>query len=103
MEEQKKSKEIKMEVKKGQSNTSQKIPYEALEKKCVELYNQAHEMYYALQSKRLGYFFKIVEIAVNTPADATYHFDPDFVQSCIEEIQVALTPTEEHKKDNKEV
>ena len=107
MEEQK-SKEIKMDV-----ASNKELSYDDLKKVCADLkdqkdnyetyiknlHRQMAEMNAMLQTKRLDYLFKVVEIA--NDSTGAFNFRVDFVTSCIEEIQESLTiPQDENTKAN---
>ena len=120
MEEQKiVSKEVKMQtVKSGNTTTKQKLSYEELNQACADMSQQIQnqnayiqrmrqqlqQMDFMLQTKRMDYLFKVVELA-NDSLSSSYPntFDREFVASCISEIQKSLTiPEEEEKAEGKE-
>ena len=101
MEEQKiVSKEIKMNVEKPE-----KLSYEKLEEVCMQLtqqnkqmeeyiqrcHAQMQQMSQTIQTKRMDYLFKAVELQDN--------FKSDFIVACCDEIQQALTVPEEGKEE----
>jgi len=95
--EEKKSKVVNM---KGENTEHKKLTYEQLNNACNQLFQQNQQLLHKIQEinavnmfKRLDYLFKVVELA------ATFK-DADFVNSCIDEIKEALTPSEESEKDN---
>lgn len=95
--EEKKSKVVNM---KGENTEPKKLTYEQLNNACNQLFQQNQQLLHKIQEinavnmfKRLDYLFKVVELA------ATFK-DADFVNSCIDEIKEALTPSEESEKDN---
>lgn len=108
MEEQKtKSKEIKMNAQ-AQEAQPKKLSYEELNQACMELseqnqqmqqyiqklHKQMQQMDFALQTKRMDYLFKIIELSVK----AEGWFSSDFVQKCLEEIQDSLTVSQEQEE-----
>lgn len=93
----------------------QKLSYEELNQACAELSQQAQQMRtyiqklhkqlqsmeIALQTRRLDYLFKVVELSVNDRA--LYQFHSDFVAACIAEIEESLTiPEGEESGDAQE-
>lgn len=112
MEEQKNSKEIKMTPNKGEK-TMQKLTYEQLNQACADmsqqlqqqnnylqrLLKQNQEMEYMLQTRRLDYMFKIVELS---KTNSEYSFPSDVVYKCIDEIGESLYPKDTPEKENKE-
>ena len=120
MEEQKNSKEVQMEVTKNLESNKQRVPeekteklsYEELNQACMglsqqnqqmqkyiqQLHGQMQQMNSALQTKRLDYLFKVVEIDTN----ASGTFDKRFVQKCTAEIQASLTIPEEKEESKKD-
>lgn len=80
-----------------------KLSYEELNQACGELsqqnqqmtayikklHQQLQEMDIALQTRRLGYLFKVVELAMNEKA--LYQFHSGFVEACMAEIEESLT------------
>ena len=95
--EEKKSKVVNM---KGENTEPKKLTYEQLNNACNQVFQQNQQLLHKIQEinavnmfKRLDYLFKVVELA------ATFK-DADFVNSCIDEIKEALTPSEESEKDN---
>lgn len=101
------TKEVKMNVVKNaekEEPKQQKYTYEELNNICIQLSQQNQELIMQLRQanqvnmfKRLDYLFKVVEIANSI---GTWHFNDDFIQKCIEEIQEAMTiPTEETGKE----
>ena len=119
MEEQKiVSKEVKMNVAKtGNREKQQKLSYDELNQACMEmsqqlqnqnkyiqqLRQQMQQMDFALQTKRMDYLFKVVEISNNYRSSDYPCFARDFVENCLAEIQEALTiPAQEKEEVNKE-
>lgn len=98
MEEQK-SKIVDMKPQENKVEQSQKLSYEQLEQVAHQLSEQTRQLYNQLQRsnlnnmfKRLDYLFKILE--------NNHMFKQDFLEKCINEIEVTMTiPKEE---DNKE-
>lgn len=102
-----KKKEIKMEVSKGK-NTQQKLSYDELNQACAELSQQNQQMQVYIKKlhaqiqelgeanmmKRLDYLFAILKYS--------NMFTSDFVGECVEEIQEALTISEQEKTENKQ-
>lgn len=123
MEEQKNSKEVKLGVVKNSEGKpqstvqeeSQKLTYEQLNQACMDLsqqnqqmqkyiqklHQQMQEMQFTLQTKRMDYLFKVVELAMTK--QIAWGFEPNFVDNCIKEIQESLTIPEqtEEPKDEK--
>ena len=112
MEEQKKSKEIKLGVEPSKKSAGQqKLSYEELNQACMELSQQNQQMQQyiqnmhnrmqmveaALESKRMDFLFKVVEVA-NAPVH-TWDFSEEFVRACLQEIEEALTFKEEPQED----
>ena len=104
--EENKAKEIKMNSVKSNSKAAddpkQKLTYEQLNDVCNQLFQQNQELRKGLQEmnavnmfKRLDYLFKVVELA------STFK-DPDFVNSCMDEIKEALTIPDVNKENGKE-
>lgn len=90
--EEKKSKEVKMEPKEAQ----QKLTYEQLNDACSQLFQQNQQLARQLNDanmvnmfKRLDYLFKAVELS------GTIN-DPEFINSCIDEIKEALYGNEKN-------
>jgi hypothetical protein len=110
MEEKIASKEIKM---KG-AESQQRLTYDELNQACADMSQQLQkqdvyirqlreqmaQMNYILQSRRLEYLFRVVELSEK--ADSMWKFNPDFIASCINEIQESLTIPEEKQGDSKE-
>lgn len=114
MEEKKiESKEIKMNS--SQENKSnEKLSYEELNNACMEMseqlqrqnayiqkmHKQMQEMDIMLQTKRMDYLFKVVELS---NSGSKYDFNADFVNTCVEEIQESLTiPSTEGDSEKEE-
>ena len=111
MEEQKLNKEVK--INSGNQSKPQKLTYEELNEVCAEmsqqlqqqktyiqnLHKQMQEMGYALQTKRMDYLFKVLEMQnINNTL-----FPDEFCSKCAKEIVESLTIPEEIKntpKDN---
>lgn len=75
----------------GQVNQQAKTQCENIMRRCQFLEEQ-------LMYKRLDYLFKVVDSKRDT-------FDPEFIQKCVDEIQVALTipdNTEESETEKQE-
>ena len=116
------SKEVKMQAvvtPEGKSSGTsanvqpQKLSYEELNQACMELSQQVQQqdkfirqmrqqmqqMDFALQTKRMDYLLKVVELHNNCKLNIC-NFSTDFVEECIAEIQESLTiPKEEEKKE----
>lgn len=117
MEEQKiESKEVKMDVVKGDAG-KQKLSYEELNQACADMSQQLQQQNYyiqqmrsqmqqmslTIQSKRMDYLFKVVEISSKENVVSEYpFFAKDFVEQCIGEIQESLTLSEEETSNEKE-
>ena len=96
------SKEVKMHP---QSAAKQKLSYDELNKVCAEmsqqletqdryiknLHRQFQEMQSVIQSKRMDYLFKVLEIAHKGALSEYTNFGKDFVEECVSEIQDVLT------------
>lgn len=110
------SKEVEMQVNTPQEQ-QQKLSYEELNQACAEMsqqlqnqnkyiqqmHKQMQEMQFALQTRRMDYLFKVVEIANNHKASDCPCFAKHFVEECIDEIQESMTiPQEENKEESKE-
>ena len=108
MEEQKiVSKEVKMEPVNAPRN-EQKLSYEQLNQACAELSQQLQnqnayiqkmrqqmqQLDMLLQTKRIDYLFKVVELQDN--------FKSDFVVACCDEIQESLTIPKQDAESGKE-
>ena len=104
------SKEVKMQaVNTAKEEQPQKLNYEQLNQACIELSQQNQQMQkyiqqlkqqmqqmdYMLQSKRMDYLFKVVELAIGS---SIWHFSDDFVEKCMAEIQESLTIPEQEEK-----
>jgi len=110
MEKEIKTKQVKMEAAKDApfnkkvQEPNQKLTYEQLNQACAEMsqqlqnqnayiqkmHQQMQEMNFALQTKRMDYLFKVVELKDR--------FSSDFVIMCTDEIEQSLTIPEEQKK-----
>ena len=107
MEEKNESKVVKT-VPLKKKEEPQKLSYEELNNACAEMSQQLQnqsayiqkmhrsmqEMDAMLQSKRLDYLFKVVEISVNPQ----FTFSESFIYDCIKEIQDSLTIPEQKEK-----
>lgn len=103
------SKEVKMTP----STQQEKLSYEDLNKACIQLSQQnkqmdeyiqkmraqMQQMVMDLQTKRLDYLFKVLELSAKNGWEM---FHNDFVIKCAQEIEESLTIPEETEKDNKE-
>ena len=110
MEEKIASKEIKMK----KAENQQRLTYDELNQACADMSQQLQkqdvyirqlreqmaQMHYILQNRRLEYLFRVVELSMK--ADNMWKFNPDFVTSCMDEIQESLTIPEEKPEDSKE-
>ena len=108
------SKEVKMQaVKSAKEEQPQKLSYEQLNQACIELSQQNQQMQkyiqqlkqqmqqmdYMLQSKRMDYLFKVVELSLKNSQASEYPcFAKDFVEECVAEIQESLTIPEQEEK-----
>ena len=108
MEEQ--TKEIKMDVEKNvnQETPSEKQPtYEELYKAYMDLAQRHQRAIQQLQQadkyiqtfNRLDYLFKVVEVSSK---NNNWHFEEEFIATCIKEIQDIMTLPEEAKETPKE-
>lgn len=107
MEEKNVNKEVKMKPVKASEEQPQKLLYEELNQACAEMsqqlqnqtahmqkmYKQMQQMEYMLQTRRLDYLFKVVELQLN--------FHSDFVVKCTQEIEDSLTISEEEQEEPK--
>lgn len=113
MEEQKKeSKTVRMDT--GNAQEAKQLSYEKLNEVCIELskqnrqmeeyiqkcHRQMHQMEGVLQTRRLDYLFKVMELS--KCRSVTYNFSDDFVQKCVQEIEEALTIPEQEEDARKE-
>ena len=95
MEEQKKSKEVKLNPK--SKDGDQKLSYEQLSSVCNKLYQENQYLKSQLQQasetiglfNRLDYLFKVVALSTK---QSEYHFSNDFIAACFQEIEEAMTP-----------
>ena len=117
MEEKNESKSVRMTAAKAKEalydkvkeQAPQKLSYEELNQACAEMsqqlqnqsahmqkmYKQMQQMEYMLQTRRIDYLFKVLELQAN--------FHSDFIVKCSEEIEESLTiPEEEQKESEKE-
>jgi hypothetical protein len=92
-------KNVTMNVTKNDNAKEGKLTYEQLNNACAELYQQNQKLIMEIRQlnqanmfKRLDYLFKVVENSNN--------FKPDFVVSCTEEIEEAMTVAEEPEETN---
>lgn len=100
MEEQKETKEVKMDVENTSSEKQQKLTYEQLNDACNQLWQQNQQLIKKCREleqfsmfRRLDYLFKVLE--------HSSVFDSNFLVSCAEEIKEAMTipeNTEEPKE-----
>lgn len=113
MEEKKDNKqaEAAKEVALGAKNEQEKLSYDELNQACADMsqqlqnqdayiqkmYKQMQEMNFALQTKRMDYLFKVVELSMSD--NAAYKFEADFVNDCMAEIQQSMTIPEEPEND----
>ena len=90
-----------MEAKmKPESEKEQKLTYDELNNACQQLFQQNQQLIKQLREtdmvnmfRRLDYLFKVVE---NRDS-----FSPQFVSSCVGEIQEAMTIKEEKEEEGK--
>lgn len=115
-------KEVKMGVLKAgedinaaNSKAPQKLSYEQLNQACADMSQQLQnqgdyiqkmraqiqQMGYALQTKRVDYLFKVLEISYGNSHSEYACFSKEFVEGCVAEIQDALTIKAE-PEDSKE-
>lgn len=113
MEEKKKgNKVVNMNVDKGtNTENKQKLSYDELNKICMDLsqqnqqmntyiqkmHQQVNQMSAALQTKRMDYLLKILELSVNLSV-----FEQAFIQCCANEVVESMTipEDEETKKED---
>ena len=104
-----------MNVAKSETNNSeeQKLTYEQLNDACADmsqqlqnqnayiqrLHKQMQQMEYILQSRRMDYLLKVVELG--NKSTGTFCFNGDFVTSCIKEIEESLIIPEDEKEASK--
>lgn len=107
MEEQKKnSKEVKMNTAKKADGQPQKYTYDELNEIASRLFNENRYLKNSLQQaenairsfERLDYIFRVVELSSKA---GKYNFSDDFVGSCIQEIEQALTVPEQQEETSK--
>lgn len=110
------NKEVKMKpIKAGKENAEeQKLTYEELNQACADMsqqlqnqtayikkmHAQMQQMDFALQTRRMDYLFKVLEI--QNQAHASIIFHDDFLQGCIAEIEESLTIPEEQNDKKKD-
>lgn len=105
MEEQKKTKEVKLNVsKKQEENAQRKYSYEELNSICAQLAKQNQELVKHIQQQelanvytRLEFLFKVLEVSSEK---TTWHFSNAFMESCVSEIEQLMTLNVEDNKDN---
>lgn len=92
--EEKRAKEVKM-TPNHSSNKEQKLTYEQLNDACNQLFQQnqylmkqVRELDMTNSFRRLDYLFKVIEFS-------SVFKDADFINSCLEEIKDAMTPSDE--------
>lgn len=103
--EEKKAKQVKMNVTgNGGGAKQQKLTYEQLNDACNQLFQQNQylvkqlkELDMANSFKRLDYLFKVLDSFSAANKVNVVTFDPAFVESCIKEIQDAMTIKEEEE------
>ena len=101
MEEKKLKPNVKAKKSVVQDNTAeQKMSYDELNNVCIQLYQQNQNLMKQFQKaeianmfKRIDYLFKVLEFR-----DV---FTPDFVVSCVEELEEAIAVPEEDKETDK--
>lgn len=101
MEEKKLKPNVKAKKGAVQDNKAeQKMSYDELNNVCIQLYQQNQNLMKQLQKaettnmfKRIDYLFKVLEFK-----DA---FRPDFVVSCVEELEEAIAVPEENEETDK--
>ena len=113
MEEQKSNKEVKMQPMAGgkkdnKENPQEKLPYDKLKEIADNLWNENRYLKQQLQGasetlrsiNRLDYLFKVAELACR---EGKFNFSPDFIESCLGEIEKIMTPPEDDQstEDNK--
>lgn len=108
MEEKKfNAKEVKMATPSSEKGEqAQKYSYEQLNNICNQLYQQNQNLVKQLQQlnmvnmfKRLDYLFKVVELSNGS---SVYHFNKEFVNDCIAEIEESMTPVPEEENAQRE-
>ena len=117
MEEKKEMKEVKMQPlnKANQENVEkQRLSYEELNQACADMsqqlqnqnayiqkmHKQMQQMDFILQSRRIDYLFKVLEIQNHSRDTRIFH--SDFVEKCIQEIEESLTIVEQPEESDKE-
>lgn len=106
MEEQNKSKEVKMDV--VENKSEQKYSYEQLNDIANRLFQENSYLRQQLRQAqeaintidRLAYLFKVVEIQNNNHQGIT--FRDEFYFKCVEEIEKIMTLPKEEDKESKE-
>lgn len=103
---------IHMDTKGKEPKNTQRYSYEDLNKIASEMHQQlqnqdayikklqgyVRELEATVQSKRMDYLFKVVELSMRS--SGTYQFSIEFVGNCIDEIEEMLTiPEQETEKD----
>lgn len=107
MEEQK-NKTVEMNPnKKDNIKKEQRYSYEELNNICIQLQQQNQKLMAELQKMdisnvvaRLNYLFRVVECA--SSQNTTFHFDSEFVQECITEIENSIRIPKEDTEETKE-
>ncbi len=106
--EDKKAKTVKMDVNNnGGNGARQKLTYEQLNDACNQLFQQNQQLARRVREldnynyfKRLDYLFKVLDSYSAASKVNVVTFDPDFIESCVSEIQDAVTIKEDEGTGN---
>ena len=102
MEEKKLNKTVKMNpVKKENKEEVKKLSYEQLDQICSQLYQENQKLMAQLRQQETAIMFKRLDyLFMALQAEKTIN-DPDFINSCVEEIKSALiiNPSENTGKE----
>lgn len=99
MEEQK-TKKVEMKAQRPSNNkeaAEQKLTYEQLNEACSQLYQQNQNLVKQLRQSNLTNMFKRLDYLFEVLKYESVFKDPDFINSCVDEIKESLTIPEENK------
>lgn len=107
MEEQSKSKEIKMDTAKNGNGEKKELTFDQLKDLAQKVFDENRELQQRLYKahealnmfNRLDYLFKVVEIASQAQE---WKFSDEFVSMCIGDIEKAMTPPKEETEKSQE-
>jgi hypothetical protein len=105
MEEQKLGKTVKMNTEKKKENninSQQKLTYDQLNNVCAQLYQENQNLVKQLQQANMASMFRRLDYLFMVLKYEAVFKDPDFINSCIDEIKEAITIKEEETEDTKE-